>query len=152
MFIDSCNVNRENVKLKYFCCSKLQEAKDRSIKQAQEAAAETGDSFSVPDPNNPNNMNPGDIFGPNGPFGGGSFGFPPEGDGGIGDKGRYGHDGRFRPVKKGDRQPYLPYGPYAKYPKAWGAAGIRPADGIHDGVPTDVDEDWPDTWKGKFKF
>lgn len=136
----------------------MQEAKDRTIKQAEEAAKETGDTFSVPDSNNPYNLYPGGImgpkgpFGPSGPFGNGKFGFGPEGDGGIGDKGRYGHDGRFRPREKRNRRPYLPHGRYAKYPAAWGAAGINPANAIYDGVPKDVDEDWPDSWQGKFKY
>lgn len=111
----------------------------------------------VSDPNNAYNLNPGGIMGPKGPFGpdgpfGGRIGFSPEGDGGFGDKGRYGHDGRFRPKKSLDRQPYEHDGVYANYPAAWAVAGIKPANAIHNGVPKDVDEDWPNTWQGKFKF
>lgn len=69
----------------------MQEAKDRSIKKAQEAAEKRNDTFSIPDPNNPYNLEPGGVMGrngpftPKGPFGGDSIGFGPEGDGGIGD-------------------------------------------------------------------
>lgn len=98
------------------------------------------------------NVTPDDVFGPKGVFGpDGPFGpngpgphVPPKGSGGVGDKGRYWPHGKPDDHFSGDK---YPYGKGSKYPPSWGNIDISPIDGILDGVPKDVDIDWPKGWK-----
>lgn len=124
--------------------------KDAAIKAGKEIGK-------LVNPKDPYNLGPEGMFGPNGPFGpDGVFGkdvaphFPPAGSGGFDDKARYG------PYKKpeepiggpfGDDEPY---GKGSKYPSAWAKLQISPVQAILDGVPDDVDLDWPSHWKGTY--
>lgn len=117
-----------------------------------EAAKDIGEPYN---PNDHYNLGPKGMFGPKGPFGPkGAFGpqnpfyFPSEGSGGIGDKGRWGPNGKPKEVIGGDFGDSYPYGKGSKYPAAWGKVQIDPIHGILDGVPEDVDIEWPKHWKG----
>lgn len=110
------------------------------------------------DPKDPQNFGPEGMFGPKGPFGPyGPFGpngpghFPPEGSGGIGQKGRWGSKEIPKEVDGGPFGDGYPYGKDSKYPAAWGMIQISPVQGILDGVPDDVDVEWPRDWKSMYR-